>query len=341
MKIISFDVGIKNMAYCIFSIKESSSQTPFEINDWNVVSLLEKEEPHVYCNCASVKPKVLKKVKVKPIQNFFVDSSFNLPSIHDIPSTKLCCRVGKYKKGKSIFCDKHSKEQIEWLIPESRFSQKVLKKTKVDDLIILASDLKIENIGKKRADIMKGFEDFVKNKCLEPVTTSKSKSAGDTDLVSIGKKMREQFDQILETHKDITHVLIENQISPLANRMKTIQGMLSQYFIMVYDTISIEFISSANKLKIFSSIIAAKEKDKTKTKGTEEKEKTQSQTYKGHKKDGVYHSTQVLEKNPWISNHKWSLDTKKKDDLADCFLQGLWYLLKNEKITMNETYHIK
>jgi len=347
MKIISFDVGIKNMAYCIFTLNEPSSQTPFEIDDWNVISLLEKEEPHVYCNCASVKPKVLKKVnvnaKIKPIQNFFIDSSSNLPSIHDLPSTKLCCRVGKFKKRNSIFCDKHAKTQTEWLIPESRFSQKVLKKTKVDDLIILALDLKIENIGKKRADIMKGFEDFVQKKCLEPVTVTKCKSAGDVDLVSIGKKMREQFDQILQNHKDITHVLIENQISPLANRMKTIQGMLSQYFIMVYDTISIEFISSANKLKIFSSIIAAKDKDKTKEKieATEKgQSQSQSQTYKGHKKDGVYHSIQVLEKNTWISNKKWSLDTKKKDDLADCFLQGLWYLLKNEKITMNENYII-
>jgi hypothetical protein len=351
MKIISFDVGIKNMAYCIFTINEPPNQIPFEINDWNVVSLLEKEEPHVYCNCASVKPKVLKKPKqtIKQIQNFFVDSntenSFNVPIISELPSTKLCCRVGKFKKGKNIFCDKHAKAQIEWLLPESRFSQKVLKKTKVEDLLNLALDLKIENIGKKRADIMKGFEDFVQKKCLETVTASKSKSAGDTDLVSIGKKLREQFDQILENHKDITHVLIENQISPLANRMKTIQGMLSQYFIMIYDTISIEFISSANKLKIFSSIKV--EKDKTEknisdaTEKTQAAEKTQSQTYKGHKKDGVYHSTQVLEKNAWISNKKWSLDTKKKDDLADCFLQGLWYLLKNEKITMNETYHIK
>jgi hypothetical protein len=106
---------------------------------------------------------------------------------------------------------------------------------------------------------------------------------------------------------------------------------------MVYDNISIEFISSANKLKIFSSIKT--DKDETKEEATEEK--TQSQTYKGHKKDGVYHSIQVLEKNTWISNNKWTLDTKKKDDLADCFLQGLWYLLKVQKITMNENYLVK
>jgi hypothetical protein len=351
MKIISFDVGIKNMAYCIFSLKEPSNLIPFEINEWNVVSLLEKEEPHVYCNCTSIKPKVLKKNK-KPkaaqIQNFFVNeicNPINTSLLPDLPSAKLCCRVGKFKKGNNVYCDKHAKTQTEWLIPESRFSQKVLKKTKVEDLIKLALDLKIENIGKKRADIMKGFDDFIMKRCLDPVTAPKIRSAGDTDLVSIGKKLREKFDEILIIHKDITHVLIENQISPLANRMKTIQGMLSQYFIMVYDTISIEFISSANKLKIFSTIKTDKKNEISKDAQTVEKtqnaEKTQSQTYKGHKKDSVYYSIQVLEKNPWISNNKWTLDTKKKDDLADCFLQGLWYLLKNEKIQMDETYIIK
>jgi hypothetical protein len=315
MKIISFDVGIKNMAYCIFLLDDTESP-PFKIMDWNVVSLLEEEKPNLFCN-ANSSTKVLKKQKKETEQ-------------------KLCCRIGKFKKGTNIYCDKHSKTQQEWLIPENRFSQKTLKKTKIEDMIKLASELKLENIGKKRIDILRTFDDFIKNKCLEPVIAVKNKSAGDIDLVSIGKKMKEVFDNVLKDHKDISIVLIENQISPLANRMKTIQGMLSQYFIMVYDTISIEFISSANKLKIFSSIEHYKDKDKEK-----EKEKTQSQTYKGHKKDGVYHSTHVLEKNPWIAHQKWSLDTKKKDDLADCFLQGLWYLLKNEKITMNESYLIK
>ena len=30
---------------------------------------------------------------------------------------------------------------------------------------------------------------------------------------------------------DLTHVIIENQISPIATRMKTIQGMVMQHFI--------------------------------------------------------------------------------------------------------------
>ena len=63
---------------------------------------------------------------------------------------KLCCRIGKFKKGTSIYCDKHSKTQKEWLIPENRFSQKTLKKVN-NRLVIyfcLVSLLKIIRHGK-------------------------------------------------------------------------------------------------------------------------------------------------------------------------------------------------
>ena len=291
MKVISFDVGIKNMAYCIFLC--DSNANPFEIIDWNVVSLLEKEEV-LYCNCAAVK-KV--KDKNKPLQ---------------------CGRIGKFKKGNNVYCEKHAKSS-EWIYP--KFSLKTLKKKKVEDLLQLAAELKID-VGKKRADIMANFELFITAKCLEPIIESKNKNAGDIDLITIGKKMKEMF-RFLPS--DITHVLIENQISPLANRMKTVQGMLAQYFIMLYDSIHIDFISSANKLKIFSFDAKTKE---------DAEPNTESQIYKAHKKDGVYYSKMVLEKNPWLNPWIHVLDTKKKDDLADCFLQGLWYLMK-ERVSMD------
>jgi len=382
MKIISFDVGIKNMAYCIFSM----DKTPFEIVDWNVISLLDNDEPYVYCNCSSIKKKESKKEESKKeITNFFIGDTKKMNTttieIEPIIPPKLCCRIGKFKKGNSIFCEKHSKTQIEWLFPESRFSQNILKKTKLEDIIKIANDLKIENIGKKRIDIMKQIDEFTMKRCLEPVSLPKQKSAGDADLVSIGKKMKEVFDDILVCHKDITHVIIENQISPIANRMKTIQGMLAQYFIMVYSEIKIEFISSINKLKMFSKTNSIREdslQQKIKPLSTftplhienaqsaspcslitspeggvlnvqrcnENIEiKTQSQVYKSHKKDGVYYSKLLLDKNSWLSNNnRWSLETKKtkkKDDLADCFLQGIWYLMKTDKIKINEEYQIE
>jgi hypothetical protein len=115
----------------------------------------------------------------------------------------------------------------------------------------------------------------------------------------------------------ITHVIIENQISPIANRMKTVQGMLAQYFIMRVPGCQIEFISSANKLKAF---IPKKEQEE------------KSGVYSQHKRDGVYYTSQVLQQNAFISCWQEHVNSsKKKDDLADAFLQGIWYL-SNRKI---------
>ena len=308
MKILSVDVGIRNLSFCLFE-NGDADKLKIEILKWDNIDLTTVTEN----KCIEVDKKGLCDKPAKFIK----------------PNSNIC------------YCLKHSKNQT-FLHPTSDLKPSFINKQKIQGLIEIADKYKIKyDKPPKKANLVTLINEFIISNCYTPVQKT---NASKIDLVTIGRNIQHKFDEILCDHQQsINKIIIENQIGPIANKMKTIQGMLSQYFIMVYDTISIEFISSANKLKIFSSIKDDKEKEKTKehTEKTQAVEKTQSQTYKGHKKDGVYHSTQVLEKNAWISNHKWSLDPKKKDDLADCFLQGLWYLLKNEKITMNETYHIK
>lgn len=49
MKIMSFDIGIKNMAYCIFDI---SPNKEFNIVDWNILNLMDKPTSEIKkCNC--------------------------------------------------------------------------------------------------------------------------------------------------------------------------------------------------------------------------------------------------------------------------------------------------
>jgi hypothetical protein len=291
-KVISFDVGIKNMAYCLFDI----SGTSVQIVDWKVLSLMDEEAPIVHCNCCAVKPKG----KTKTIQ-------------------RLCGRVGKYTKGEKIFCDKHAKSQNDYRLPE----KKKVNKMGLDELVKYATSLGLLELPKKKADVLTAVETFLREHSLDTIVTKKGIKAGDTDLVVIGKNMKRVFQNVLKD-LSIDHVLIENQISPLANRMKTVQGMLAQYFIMSYENIGIEFISSANKLKMFS-------KDKKEPIDTTI---TQSQKYKSHKKDGVFYCEQVLASGNWSTNLWTMCEKKKKDDLADCFLQGIWWLQKDNTLSV-------
>ena len=124
-------------------------------------------------------------------------------------------------------------------------------------------------------------------------------------MVTYGQRMKAGFDNLL---KDISvdRVIIENQIGPLALRMKTLQGMIMQHFIEKECPI-IEEISSSNKLKDYLT--------KKKTKYTE------------RKKLSIKVTQEILKENnnldAWIPTF---LEHKKKDDLADSFLQGIWYI---------------
>ena len=178
------------------------------------------------------------------------------------------------------------------------------------------------NIPTTKKGLLENLIVFFEKKCFQVLQEPKKKTANETDLISIGRNMTRLLDQIPEiTDGTITHVILENQISTIANRMKTIQGMLAQYFIMRgRPDIVIEFVSSSNKLKDFVS--------------------EKNTTYKQHKKDGIAICGKFLENNEeW---KQWSniLQTTKRDDLADSFLQGIWYLKRGNIISYAENLKI-
>ena len=148
---------------------------------------------------------------------------------------------------------------------------------------------------------------YINENYFQPIKMIKTNQV---DLIQIGRSLKNQFNSIFNDYFDnIKVVAIENQISPIANRMKTLQGMLTQYFIMKTDA-NIFYVNASNKLKINDN----KEKQVT--------------NYNERKKEGIKITTNVLLNNSHIDD-KWNkvLQTsKKKDDLCDCFLQGLWVI---------------
>ena len=88
--------------------------------------------------------------------------------------------------------------------------------------------------------------------------------------------------------------------------------MIAQYFIDK-NVESIKFISASNKLKHFSNEPVT--------------------SYNERKKLGIKVMTELLETNKNLNCHITLFNkSNKKDDLADSFLQCLWYIKENKFI---------
>lgn len=276
MSLISFDIGIKNMAYCVFDASGG-------VVDWNVISLMNREPETRLCS-------VVTKTK---------------------KTTGVCGKKAKYEKHDICYCEKHAKMSC-YLVPNNGCSPTKVKKLKLDELKQLAGSRLIAILDTdNKTSLIAKINLFFTERTLIPIIIKKG-NAGTTDLITIGKNLKTEFDKI-EHFQKANHVIVENQISPIATRMKTIQGMLAQYFIMRYDNINIEFLSSSGKLK-----------------GFEKQNENVDSEYKQHKKDAVFYCSRFLESEKYAV-WKHLLETKKKDDLADCFLQGIHWM-KRENI---------
>ena len=321
MKVISFDIGIKNMAYCVLSSTQNAD-APITIHDWNVLSMIEEAAPVVFpCNCMVAG----KNKKIEP---------------------KRCNKAAKYSKFDQYFCDRHAKICKQYIIPTKKHSAAFIKKQKVPDLVALCNThmllLNIDAKTLKKDQLIEILSGFYKQMCFDPIVAIKSKNANEIDLIHIGKSIKRLFDQLPDIDT-ITNVLIENQISPIANRMKTIQGMLAQYFIMKNDNIHIDFVSSSHKLNQFKQIAAIREPTNAiiqDSGSTGESTKTNPH-YKAHKSDGITYCQEILEKNETMTQWNLSMNTRKKDDLADAFLQGMWYFKQQNIICYADDLKIK
>jgi hypothetical protein len=275
-RILSIDVGIKNLAFCLF--EKSQASTHFTIKKWDIINLSQEDEIAKCC---------------------FIEKN-----------NSQCNKPSKYIANEKCYCLKHSKKQT-YQIPTSELKPSFINKQKIQILIEIADKYGI-NYEKpiKKNDLLFKINEYISNKCFKEITTT---NASQLDLVTIGRNIKNKFNNIFPQEEKIDYVLIENQISPIANRMKTIQGMISQYFIM-NDTEHIEFVSSINKLKYDA---------------LPQSENTQlvKNDYKTRKKQGISKCLEFLTKDYRFNNNLDFFNThKKKDDLSDSFLQGLWYI---------------
>ena len=278
MKILSIDVGIKNLAICVIETTETTETTElnnnvyksFKIIYWNIINLSEDKKK---CNCSTSLKKALNQ----------------------------CIKPAVFYKNDKLFCKTHANKS-NYLLPETMDKYKSLK---LDDLIIFCKQYNINYDELNKKSLIKTIETYIEENCLLPLPKL---NCNTINLIEIGKSIKINLDNLDNSSNlfiNIDYILIENQIGPIANRMNSIQGMLTQYFIMK-GLYNIKYVSASNKLK---NLI----------------EKNTS--YGERKKQSILIAKTILIQKNIDKKYIDFFDAHiKKDDLADSLLQALWFI---------------
>jgi len=306
--VLSFDVGIVNLAYCII---EKSSDSEFKISKWDIINI---DDDKIKCSHETKKSHCKKNAKYQHHDKYMCSTHYNelnkkitkdisenitTTQEFDIPQKcKHCKTLGAYKVNKHVIED-----YINCFLCEKHF-----QKSKKDYLT--------QNLPKK-------------------IKSQNSNYQGINNLsINLFKKLDELKTEFLK----VDEVLIENQPSLLNPTMKTISSMLYSYFSIrgimdKEDTKSnitkVYFISPQNKLKI--------NKDTTNNELSKDEIKTKRDEYIITKDLGKKYCRGLIECNKDYLN---ILDKhSKKDDLCDSFLQGFYYLFyKNNEDSFDDKF---
>lgn len=268
MKILSIDVGIKNLAFCLLEYNND-----IVIKKWDSINICEDEK------------KVCKEIKKK--------------------DKKICLKNAKYHKNGKFFCKIHAKNST-FFIPtiETNTILKKIKKKKISNKLLnqYMNTYLPELIIKNKEDKIEKLKKHLENTYLENIERI---NINELNMIDCGIFLKKRLDDHFKKEK-IDLILIENQIGPLALRMKMLQGMITQHFIEK-GLSNIKFINASNKLK-----------------GLTDKKKL---TYAERKKMGIEITRKIINENNILNKWIEIFDKhRKKDDLADSFLQANWYI---------------
>lgn len=346
MRLLSIDVGIKNLAICLLDVvvvaggDETETNAVNRILVWDVVDICHSEQENAdIAHRASNRPKCAKcslnaaffYYKDNVLQLLCKRHSTKMRESENLLLATTDFNISEYKKtvkGSAAtmhsFCAKHDNNDN----PDSDSKQKIHELKSV-------LQERVRHIARTR--YMHAYDEAVLA-LLNPIPANsntiikKSKSTPEyVSLITVGSNLMTKLDKLFYSSESFVpdRVIIENQISPIATRMKTVQGMLTQYFLVRgVDPANISFISAANKLK--SSLVSSLSDP------TELDDNAFTFTYSDRKKMGIacvrklFKLQQTLQLDNATAPY-WNQvfeSHKKKDDMADSLLQALSYLKK-------------
>ena len=333
-QLISFDIGIKHLAYCIF-VYSSITPTTYDILEWKVINLLETEVEDL--------------PQIQPIcQTPLKTTSKKTPP-------KICSKIAQFSSPTNptqteYYCNKHANLQSKYLLPQDqklpKYSITQLNKMEKTALQQYIKEIEIFLIRKTsplfpeysstpflpqnntKKSLIENIQILQQNIYLQPIISPSKPTAkaNRANMVDLCHTLFKQLLQIDSRFPLIQQVVIENQIGNIAARMMVIQGMITMFYTSRNRNIQIEHVSSSHKLKYAASLVSLPTPPNIPdTTETPIKSKTVYQEHKSHAKD---YCEMILQSDPKFSifHEEFRGNKKKKDDLADCFLQGIWFM---------------
>jgi hypothetical protein len=304
--ILSFDVGVIHLAYCLLTKKQftnpkdNSVYYDWVILDWNNIDLTNRDEQK--CDCG-------------------MKASF---------STNVN-NVIKY------YCKKHSKK----LDTVCKPFEECFIKNDTDNKILCSNSTNNGSKCTKKSTVHRSIDNndcFYCNVHAKQIYKSEENSSK-LKSFKIKDSRTLNFDDVkytlimeLEKRKNLleaNYVVIENQPSFKNPRMKSIACTIYDYYLIrgiVDKEITkskiehVKFMSPSNKLKLADDgdtkqLVKSKSDDK------------ESKSYKLTKALGIKYCLEMTKHLTEMTKHFNS--HKKKDDLADAFLQGAYYYITN------------
>lgn len=291
---LGWDVGIKNLAFCLLDKKDNK----LEIVDWGIINLLVHKSPPIYCNCLKADGSVCGK-----------RASFYI--INEDEDNKNYCNI-HLKKEKKEWAKLKDKEREEKEGQLKEWSDKWTcckdKCSKIATRYCIKNHLYYCTKHSKETDTIK-----------DAINQS---SAIRMPMLTLGKILYEKLDKhpkLLQAKK----ICIENQPVLKNPTMKSIQMMLYSYFVMrqyegkleLHDMI---LMSAKNKLKVYKDQYGELPK----------KILSMRDKYRRNKMMAIEHTRLFVENEHDEEWREFYNEHDKKDDLADAYLMTKYFIEK-------------
>ena len=293
MRYLSWDIGIKNLSYCLLEKNENN----YKIINWEIINLSEKTK-HIPL-CQELKKNKEKCTKKSTFYNF----EFNL----------FCCKThSKNFKKTNKLIELENIKCINIDKKESRCNKKIYYKKNNNRFVGYCS---------------KHFKESKLN--LEDYNLVEKKKDTQNEFERIAETLIKELDK-RPYLLDFDTITIENQPAFKNPKMKSIQMLVYTYFLIRYRIDlnkegKVLFLSANNKLKVNLYLDELNKTELINEKNIIETELKVKDKYKRNKELAKKFCLVLLNsldnKKEWIeifNNHK------KKDDLADTFLMNIY-----------------